>query len=173
MTDENDLSSTLEDLFGDTDQAEELDLDILKTKAAELTEKFVPIALKTKGQLELKDDDEYKQATETRTIKVTLPEGVWEGIDLMNEMFQLFEENPDSKHLPSSVTQMVRRSQEMFDSSLEETVVSQAAMDNIVTFINSMAQTSLMSKISAAVSSPEKMQEVLEDLGKIFPDEEK
>jgi len=158
MTQDNELGNgSLEDLFGDTEESTKLEKEILQDLTADIAKRFIPISMKLKEEL---SKPTLAENREVRQISFNLPPSVWEGLELMQELFASMSDHSDEKMLPKSIRDAVAFDQETFNLTVEESLLSQASLDNLISFINTMAQISLVSRIQSAMSSPESMEEM-------------
>ena len=158
---------SLADLFQD----ESFDEEVLKAKTEKIGYKFVPASMKLKTQLDqaARKNDPAIAELETREMSITMPKVAWEGVDLIAEIFLTAEEhidvndeNDDSPH--ARLLRSLRKNMETTGGDLEEVLVAQAALDNIVSFMNTMAQTALLNRLQADLSNPEKLNEILQTI---------
>lgn len=164
----NDDSKSLEDLFGESDASHDLDTEIMRERAAEMAERFIPIAMKVRNQYDeatQAKDSKYLEM-ETRTLEIRMPKTAWDGVELIEEMFRVFEEYKDNPNLPKDIVDAAERSELFYgDTPMSETLISQAALDNLMAFMQQMARTAIEQKIEAALNDPQKLAELIEQFG--------
>jgi hypothetical protein len=117
MTEKTDgAAASLEDLFSEGEGSDTFENEIMKSKAELIAAKFVPVAMQLKQQLEKarKDKDTAALQMETREMSVTMPKAAWDGIALIAEMFNIFEEHQDNPGIPQGILEAVERNKELY-----------------------------------------------------------